>query len=977
MRNLLILPIIFMSFMADFGAFAATARNVRGGANVAGNTGGNAPVAARAAVRGVTTNTQSVAPVAARAAQRNTPKTAQPAVSGAVAARAGAKKSAINKGTKVAAATANTIVSQDCQDAFFGCMDSFCMLENATGGRCKCSDKNTEYDERLAEIMEMDQQTYVMQTEGVSWLKMGNSADEVYARAEEAAKRAVKDKKEEKKEEAKTTLGFSYVNESFFNPDDEEDDEDDYLSADLVSVTGEKLLARAGRACSSKMPNQCKDSVSLLRMMYTSKVQSDCAAYDNSLTQQKLESEQKLQTANQALLAASLEKFQEENKYDLGGCVIEYAKCMQKEEVCGAGYANCVTLSAAENMASSSVGTKTDQLLVSKATGLITNKFNKKSGITLSMATIDQLNAKRVLCDGVLNQCVKVKDDVWANFLNSAAVEIKVAESDSEDKLRRNCTNEVSECFRTACKEQMDPNNPDGSYDMCITNPEVFKSLCKVKLEPCLIATGSSYDNPSGIWWDGLIASLTSWKVDACTKEIKDCLLSEDRCGKDYSGCIGFSTEDIGYICPFEKLTACMSENKNDEDAVRKYVAKVAQGIALNIDNNMLTICQSALKTAMMTFCGDENSCPNAVVDENMFKDIMSVQLCEKQTDEETGKDTYGNCSTDAYSFKNQSLVDGNVTPLLVNKIDLSSISYNLNYGDNSDSSSKSSGSGVSRILAIQLGLTADGQKNSTCNDPFCEQESVYETDDRYGTNLYSNTELKRVIKSLNNNFNSVLSSIESDPKVQYCMTGRQVKGFDDKWIGKTKGKGGSGGTARFPNLTKNAKSAIANELLNAVSPVYFDTQQQVVDEQMNNMINALTNRINEIVAISQEQQDFINQNVCDQFTFTKGNFNVHKCDGNWTSQSTYDSTTAVCSVHQVHKTKSCCGAGCDFRVKEEKDKKYLLPRIRRDTLREKGVGDDALTSEDDVEDMMQGLKRKEATYSYDEWKRKEAFNFK
>ena len=81
-----------------------------------------------------------------------------------VVARAATQK-ALNTGTKVAAATTNTAVPQECQDAFYGCMDAFCMLDNASGGRCQCSDRITELDQVLEDILKLDDQTYLMATD--------------------------------------------------------------------------------------------------------------------------------------------------------------------------------------------------------------------------------------------------------------------------------------------------------------------------------------------------------------------------------------------------------------------------------------------------------------------------------------------------------------------------------------------------------------------------------------------------------------------------------------------------------------------------------------------------------------------------------------------------------------------------------------------------------------------------------------------
>ena len=965
MRKLLILPIVVMSFFADFGAFAANVRGARGVSNNANNNAGGTPVAARAAVRGTAqapkANTSvAAAPVSARAAVRNTPKTTnqvKTTVSGGVAARAGAKQKVINKGTKIATATTNTVVSQDCQDAFFGCMDSFCLLENVSGGRCKCSDKNAEYDDILAQIMELDQQSYVMQTEGVSLLKMGKSADEVYAMAESAAKKVTADKKDGVGVK-KSNSSSSFI-DSLFEDDEEEVVEDDIvLESDLITRTGSKLLAGAASVCTAKMPTQCKDSVSLVRMMYSNRIQSDCAAYENSLQQQQLESNQKLQAARQALRDTALEKYNEQNKYDLGGCVREYANCMQRDDACGEGYASCVTFAATDNMQNSKAGPKARQTPIEGMTG-----------IKISASTMEQLLSKRVYCDSILEQCVNVKDQVWNAFLKSAVASIKTAESDSEDKLRRNCVAEISSCFQDACKEQMDPNNPEGSFDMCLRNPNLYKDLCKAKLEPCLIATGGTFNAPEkSSLWTALLARLDSMRVDACTKEVKDCLLSEDRCGKDYAGCIGLSTADIGELCPEEKLTACYNELKSAE-SVRDYVARVAQGIALNIDNSMLTHCQTALKTAMLTFCGDEDTCPNAAVDENMFKDIMSVQMCKMKDngDVDDGvssadKEGFG-CSTDPYHFKNQDLIDGKISPLLIGKVDLSAIKYAFDAASSVKAGDTSGGEESSKWNQIVF------KSVSEMEDPFDLIGSKEGTGGTENTDykspqpepIYSKDQLERVRRTLNTNFKTIVNSIESDPKVMYCTSGRKVQGFnEDSWIGKNSDKN----NARFPSLTQNVRAIIAQQLLVATSPVYFETQQQVAEEQLATVTKTLSNRINEIVQLKKTEQDRINSAACKSLEYIEGKPTGCTQRSNYNQNTAeYNSDTAVCTFHR-QKWHRQLGLNCSDKWTKVQDwvTEYQMPILNRENLLGGNGGsiDNAVTGLDTIQSEVLGGKTKD-----------------
>lgn len=945
MHKFLVLPIVFMSILLDFGAFGAPARNSRGAAGVANANSGNAPVSARAATRATAASAKNAAPVSARSATRTAPKatnsviTKQAAV-GNVSARAAKKQNILNKGTKVTTATAmaDSVVSQECRDAYFGCMDSFCMLENVTGGRCKCSDKSKEYDDLLTQIMEADQQSYLIQTEGVSLIQMGKSAEEVYSMAEDAAKKVTKDNKQEEENGIKPLLSY---NASIWAEEEEDPfaEMDEFLDSDLVMQTGDKLLITATDACSAKIPTQCKDSMSMLRLLYTGMIQSDCAAYDNSLQQQQLESYQKLQTARQSLLDATLAEYQKANKYDLGQCALEFDKCMQGENVCGEDYSECVTLSADDNVR-----------------GIKIQKYDvrgKYSTISFAMSTMEQLVSKRVYCDSILDQCVNANknDAVWEQFLKIAAPAIKTAELDLEDNLRRSCYADLSECYQTGCKNQMDPNNPDGSYDACLTNPDLYKSLCKTKLEPCLLATGGTYDHPEGSSiWQGILATLASLKVGACTTEVRECLLSEDRCGKDYSGCLGLSTYDIGLLCPSEMLTACradkenMTKDKMDEE-IRDYVAQVAQGIALNIDNEMMSVCESALNKAMLKYCGAEDSCPNATVDETMFSGILSVQLCKTDGVDENNQTIYGECSTDPYSFDDQDLIDGKIIATITNQVDLNSIIYNLDnagrearakfdkngkYEQPEYQSLKEEGLIPFIYASSSFSLNNDGSVASVK-----EKLSEWTKPD----STYNKNALERAVTALNNNFKTIVNSIESDPRVVYCTSGRKVQGFSTKDEEKFIGLNSNKNTARWPMLTQNARARIARAMQNKLSDLYDEAKQQVMDEQFSKMVSTLSNRINEIVRVTQEKQHAINLKACmaQRVNGPTEAPNKHGCahDTRRRVDPSYDPTTAVCTLHLIkfNRTGCDCGAGCPWEKKEQTE--YIqLPTINQIDMR-------------------------------------------
>ena len=173
MRKLIISAFLIVGMVA--GVDAAPRSATRGGSSSVSSGG---VTSARGAVRSRSA-TQSVVGRSAVAPRSATTQK--------VAARAATPtQKVVNSGTKVAGAIANTTVSQELQDKYFGCMDSFCMLDNTSGGRCLCSDRSAELDAVLAEIDALDAKAYEMGTIGVEQIELGDDAQDVIDRVNKA-----------------------------------------------------------------------------------------------------------------------------------------------------------------------------------------------------------------------------------------------------------------------------------------------------------------------------------------------------------------------------------------------------------------------------------------------------------------------------------------------------------------------------------------------------------------------------------------------------------------------------------------------------------------------------------------------------------------------------------------------------------------------------------------------------------------------
>ena len=92
-----------------------------------------------------------------------------------------AKQAAIQKGTSVRTRVdASGLYDQACYDAYYGCMDQFCIPDNANGGSCTCSDDSAAYEKEFAEIQKILEEAARISTVEVEKVKAGAQADIIF-----------------------------------------------------------------------------------------------------------------------------------------------------------------------------------------------------------------------------------------------------------------------------------------------------------------------------------------------------------------------------------------------------------------------------------------------------------------------------------------------------------------------------------------------------------------------------------------------------------------------------------------------------------------------------------------------------------------------------------------------------------------------------------------------------------------------------
>lgn len=789
MKRIFIFSAVLLGlFTTADAAQAPNPRGTRTGATGATQTVTSTARSAVSARSGVTAPTSTSGRTGATGRTTVSRGTSASGGTASVVARAGTTQKVIGSGTKVASATKNVVVSEACQQKYDGCMDSFCMIDNDNGGRCICSDRNAELDSVLAEIEKLDQQSYQMATVGVEKIEMGADADAVMANVNSVVDAL---DKENNKTSARRSLNLDLWNTTIDDSDDDIWSSVDSMASSIDGKTGDALYRAANSICVAQMP-ECGSELSMLQLMYSQRIKSDCSAYENSLKQQKNASANKLASAQQAMREAALEQYRNANKYDLGQCTTEFKKCMINTGGCGSDFANCASVAASDN-------TNVNKSRRGKST-----TYSIKGATTtieISSSTYDTLYAKKPLCENVTKQCVAVADQVWDTFLREVAPQVKSAELIAENNIRQNCIGTISECFQKACKDTIDPNDPDGSYDMCLSRPEAMLNVCKIPLNACGIDASSSAKAEESQIWQYVVARLASMRADACTTEVKECLQSADRCGKDYAQCVGLDTDTIVRMCPTEKLTACVQKYKGNTSDLDEYLSSVAQGIMLDIDNSMLTQCQNAADEAMIKVCGDTENCDGLALDDGLGGRSLEYKICKYSTSDDSMNIDYSNCRTDVSQIRDSELgrVAGSTTGELGAVTPLAGVLDGTIYWENIDFDDDGKLSSLDDYLAkIDTTGMSDAQKEKV------------------------ESELAVLQRGINN----AIATIEADQTVQYCMTGRRVPGLTrttktDEGVVRNRTSFGSD-EGRFTSLTQQMRMKIATSALKKAKANYY-----------------------------------------------------------------------------------------------------------------------------------------------------------
>ena len=352
---------------------------------------------------------------------------------------------------------------EQCKNAYFACMDQFCGIKNEDYRRCSCNDriynltsmrdalneageKLTVFTENLDVVGMTAAQATAMKTasEGENALTSDTSASKALLQAIMNSIRG-----------EDSTVGGKYANLNSINISF------DTANAFGMSDSGQVIAAYNGQALYNAVYPQCRNLVtsdcndaSLQRAItaYLMAIEQDCNTVQTAIVEKQKTLKSAIREGGAMLDLARIENRQKHNSYDYAACINAVESAIQSEEVCGDGYYKCldngefIDISTGQPIAGVKDFYKLSSLLVfSDGVEAANQKLSKNPNNRIFVQNFEK-RTKKFAADA-LDKCTENADDVWAEYLDKALLDIYYAQKDKVSEIKQACFQHVSDCY--------------------------------------------------------------------------------------------------------------------------------------------------------------------------------------------------------------------------------------------------------------------------------------------------------------------------------------------------------------------------------------------------------------------------------------------------------------------------------------------------------------------------------------------------
>lgn len=442
--------------------------------------------------------------------------------------------------TETATVSTRTGAAYDqCKSAYFACMDQFCTIKNPNYQRCSCSDR----------IFDINSAQSVMQDAGTQLTSFTESLDTVGMTAAQAA--AMKKASEGENALTGDKSASAALLQAIMNSIKGEnasvggvyegmnaisikmDDSAGFGFVDsgqaVAAYNGKNLYTAIYAKCREAVRDDCNDAA-LQRSVtaYLMAIEQDCNTVQKQLDETKKTMAASVRETGAMLDLARVKDRQERNSLDATACLREIEKSVLSEEVCGAGYHKCldngkyIDVATGKPLEGVVEFYKLQELLNFSQELAISDQRLAKNPTNRAFVSSFE-NKVRQFAQPALDNCQEISDQVWADYLDKAMMEIYYSQRDKVDEIKTGCMDFVSSCYMNGSQAITAAMSGIVNGNVALTpgTIELLDSTCNKYVAACDNMFGDADGN-------GIIAQYIATRkdqdlTDSCRAVVKQC----------------------------------------------------------------------------------------------------------------------------------------------------------------------------------------------------------------------------------------------------------------------------------------------------------------------------------------------------------------------------------------------------------------------------------------------------------------------
>ena len=579
--------------------------------------------------------------------------------------------------------TREDIISRDtkkCREIFYNCMDEFCANKDAQLKRCACSTRINEFrglqDNLNAvedKLLDFGQRLLTVNLDKEDAITMNQATE-----GELAFNQADKSKSKQMLDEIAKKLNTSFDNSNFdqglnaislsLNSDAAFDSIDSMAGASTTTKSGKELYSAALPVCREMALEVCSaEELSIAEGGYQMLIEQDCNTVKKSFQTQSDQARTKV-FENSALLDMSrLDIHQQRNSDDILTCKNKMLNMLTDSTVCGTDMGKCLDTSGQYIDPSTGAAILTPNL--ANLNKLITRPVGNQTwtSIPKNSRYISFLNTKKKFLEPAMENCQKVSDYVWDQFIEDALAQIKLAQDAKLEEVRQSCTTLTTQCLDQALDSITDFDARAISV-FGISADKTTKAMCADVKNACTALFMSTDQLPTDTEqtdWDSGITEITNTKsyemiISTCREVGRNCIIQVCTSITGNFGLCENIDKSINRksiiqrtACWDEVLNCVASAGEKTIDQIMKLQNRVATNNSGTIYNQLYTNTEQIYDYCAERYCTSTETpeCQRCRLAEEIWGN------CEKEPTTPLDKDTSNKIYLTASNSKSETLL--------------------------------------------------------------------------------------------------------------------------------------------------------------------------------------------------------------------------------------------------------------------------------------------------------------------------------